>query len=149
MSTITFYRQARADGGVRTGVDVDGRQLFSHLEKGATDTDPALLWYVDVRCSGPNLPQTPARVRRWLTDASDLIVGVLEEAAASVPLGIDPSDWPLQRARIDKVRGVKVAVVCSAVRRADAKDIARHLLDIAREWPSLISALGDKALSHA
>jgi len=41
MPTITFFRQARNDGGVRTGIEVEGQTVLSRFEGEEAD-DPAL-----------------------------------------------------------------------------------------------------------
>ena len=54
MPNLTFYRQKRVDGGVRTGVELDGETVASLFEEGDPERDPALLWFVDLRCEGPD-----------------------------------------------------------------------------------------------
>ena len=34
MTTINFYRQARVDGGKRTGVEIDGETVLERFESG-------------------------------------------------------------------------------------------------------------------
>jgi len=59
MPTITFYRQARRDGGIRTGIEIDQNTVLMRFDRGRKESDPALLWCVDVRCSGARLPREP------------------------------------------------------------------------------------------
>jgi hypothetical protein len=41
MSTTTFYRQARRDGGMRSGIDIDDNPAFMRFEEGRSeDFDP-------------------------------------------------------------------------------------------------------------
>ena len=74
MPNLTFYRQARIDGGIRTGIELDGDTVFEHFEEGGPEPDPTLLWFVDLRCQGPGLPDDPRQARDWLIDHPDVIV---------------------------------------------------------------------------
>lgn len=139
MHTITFYRQARNDGGIRTGVEVDGATAAAHFEKGRTPSDPALLWYVDVQCSAKRLPTDPDAAQQWLVEHRDAIVKVIAALAEKVPAGYDPDDWPLRLSRT--IGGVNIRVSCSAVRRQDARQIARILDDIATHWSDRLQSL--------
>ena len=52
---LSFYRQKRQDGGIRTAVTVDGDTVLHRFQPGEGASDPALLWYVDLRCAGRRL----------------------------------------------------------------------------------------------
>src|SRR4051812_6199543 len=141
MPTITFFRQARRDGGVRTGIDIDDRTVLARFESGRErDDDPALLWYVDVRCSGPKLPREVRAARQWLERNEQPIVDALEGLAKQVPGGLDPSEWPLRSTK-RLTNGVTVVVACTAVRRVEAREIAEILRDVAARWRERIEAL--------
>src|SRR5215204_559527 len=121
MPEITFYRQRRRDGGTRTGIDIDGNSALDRFEAGTDDPDPALVWYVDVRCVGPSLPRTSHRARMWLLQHEVALTGVVLALAHELEAGSDPSDLPLRKtSRIGKPP-VAVTVACSAVRRLEAK----------------------------
>jgi hypothetical protein len=140
MPTITFFRQARRDGGIRTGIDIDDQTVLSRFE-GAEDDDPTLLWYVDVRCAGPRLPRAAEAARQWLERNEKPIVTALEALAKRVPEGSDPSEWPLKLSK-RLPNGVTVIVACSAVRRAEARELADILRDVATRWRERIQSLG-------
>src|SRR3989442_641927 len=97
MSTIVFYRQARRDGGVRTGIEIDQNTVLARFDRGAGEEDPAVEWYLDVRCRGPRLPREPQAAREWLISHERRITALLRSMAEEVPLGMDASDWPLTR----------------------------------------------------
>src|SRR5829696_5207955 len=122
MSEITFYRQERRDGGKRTGIEVGQRTEFVSFEPGDADNDPALVWYVDVRCSGDRLPTDGDAARAWFLQHEAAIRALLERAAAEVPAGYDPVEWPLQVT--DQVDGATVTVAASAVRRLEARQLS-------------------------
>jgi hypothetical protein len=54
--------------------------------------------------------------------------------------GIDVGSWPVQR-KISGPRGVHIRVVCSAIRRMDALQVADVMRDIAAHWDQRIQAL--------
>src|SRR5438105_3447 len=98
MPSIHFFRQLRRDGGIRTGVDVEDETVLWRFHPGRHrgDPDPAIEWYVDVRCQGPRLPHDPEGARDWLLKNGRAIHAALEAVAESIPAGVDPSDWPLR-----------------------------------------------------
>ena len=140
MATITFFRQARRDGGVRTGIDIDDQTVLSRFEPGESDDDPSLLWYVDVRCTGPRLPREVHAARQWLVRNERPIRAAIEDLAARVPQGSDPSEWPLKLTR-GAGTGARVVVACSAVRRLEARRIARILRDLSTQWRQHLDSL--------
>ena len=143
MSTITFFRQARQDGGIRTGIDIDRDTVLARFEAGDENADPALLWYVDVRLEGKKLPRTPEAARNLLIEKGPSIRSALLRTAEELAAGMDVSDWPLQR-RATIGAGVRVNIVCSAIRRVEAHQIADVLRDIAEHWDHRVSDLPAK-----
>ena len=65
MPELTFFRQKRHDEGIRMGIELDGKStLLVDFQPGLPELeyDPmgsALLWYVDIRCRGKDLPRDP------------------------------------------------------------------------------------------
>jgi len=148
MSAISFYRQARRDGGIRTGISIDTDTVLHCYDNGGDDSDPALVWFVDVRCEGRRLPDEPALAREWfLSHAQPIKVG-LRACAEELRAGIDIGSWPIERP-ISGPRAVRTRVVCSAVRRLEALDIARILQDVADHWEERIKALREAILETA
>lgn len=91
MTEIAFFINARQDGGLRTGIDVNGETIWHHFIPGPEDADPALLWWVDVTCKG-DLPSGPDAARQWMLDQSDLIRNALKRAADD----IDPARFDVE-----------------------------------------------------
>lgn len=140
MHSLTFYRQARRDGGVRTGIDIDEDTVLVRFDPGKDEPDPALLWYVDVRCRGARLPRDADGAREWLQRQSKTIKRLLEGLADEVPAGADPDQWPLlKEARVGP--GVTITVACAAMRRADAQRISGVLRDTAKHWEEWVDDL--------
>jgi hypothetical protein len=140
MKTLNFYHQKRRDGGIRTGVDLDGEPVLEEFKPGRRPVDSALEWFVDVRCSGRRLPADAEAARAWLLHRGDAIGRQLAEMADELRAGIDP-DWPLTRTMPKAANGVEVEVVCSAIRRLTARDIRQVLLRLKGSWQALIASL--------
>lgn len=139
---MTFYHQKRRDGGLRTGVEFDGECLLERYDPGENPRDSALLWYVDVRCLGEQLPDEPEAVRQWLLERGDPIRAALRELAEELGAGMD-DEWPLKK-EISSANGVRMAIYCSAMRRLDGREISAVLSDLASQWQELL----DKMVSY-
>src|SRR3954451_9524953 len=96
MPDLTFYRQKRVDGGVRTGIDIDGVTVCEDFEEGDEERDPALRWYVDLRCSGDSLPHDADLAREWLLEHEEMIRDGFSRYASQLAAGADRDDYPLQ-----------------------------------------------------
>jgi hypothetical protein len=142
MTKITFYHQKRRDGGIRTGIEINGETELG-LEEGFTreEEDPVLLWFVDLRCEGKKLPTDPEEVRAWLLKYGAVIRAGLKSLAEEIQAGIDfntfPYLWPVPGAP----RGVRMTLACSAMRRMDARSIRNVLLEIAAHWQERVARL--------
>lgn len=140
MKSLTFYHQKRKDGGVRTGVELDGERILEQFKPGRGAPDSALEWFVDVRCRGQRFPGEPDAVRRWLLDQSGEIEAHLERMANDLRAGMD-TDWPLTSELADTSNGVAIKIVCSTVRRLTGRDIGQVLLELKRSWRRLVASL--------
>lgn len=141
MPTLAFYRQARVDGGMRTGVDWGDTPLLHEFQPGNDQDDPAITWYVDVEFDGEDLPADPEAARNWLVRRGTAVAAALRHLADELLLGIDVGSWPLKRPISGLPRGVKGAVSCSASRRVDCRHIAQRLADLAEQWRGVIRRL--------
>jgi hypothetical protein len=144
MDKLNFYHQKRSDGGLRTGIDFNDERVLERFEPGDAPSDSALLWFVDVRCSGENLPSEPDAIRCWFFDRSEIICAALREMAQNLLAGIDPG-WPMRHPIIDD--GVRMAIYCSATRRLTGREISEILSDLAKTWPDVIRSLASYAHS--
>jgi hypothetical protein len=127
---LTFYRQERLDGGVRTGVMLDGTTVLHRFDEPEEEFDPTLAWSIDVRCRGDSIPKTIEPARAWLLDHEELIVSGLSGFADHLQAGSDPtgafplewSDFPLAPKDV-------------------AMTIAERLRELALHWREWIEAL--------
>ena len=140
MTKVTFFRQKRADGGVRTGISVDDDTVLWSFGGSRGDYDPALLWYVDVRCEG-KLPAAPEAARDWLLAHAGVIEAGLEELAERLQAGLDIEAWPVLHPAKNSPKGVRITVACSAVRMPETRDIARVICGVARGFERHVTGL--------
>jgi hypothetical protein len=141
MAMLIFYRQVREDGGIRTGIELNGTTVFERFESGGDDHDPALVWYVDIRCEGTNLPQTAEEARDWLQRHGMYVRDGLPVLADKLRAGVDVGSYPLRWQVPNVPEGVRMTVVCSALRRVPGLEIANVLNEIGFRWEELVKDL--------
>jgi hypothetical protein len=141
MDNLVFYQQKRRDGGVRTGISFNDERVVEEFEPGDLPRDPGLLWFVEVRGSGAELPYEEGQVKEWFLARGERIRRTLREYAEELRVGLD-ADWPLKK----EVAGAEanLAIYCSAIRRMSGPEISDVLLRMANEWEALVSTLGRK-----
>ena len=145
MDHLTFYRQARVDGGVRTGIDVNGQSLLEAFQSGGDQHDPALLWYVDVRFQGEHFPTNSDAVSDWLIQRSKTVRKGLNEAAEELAIGFDSELKPYERIISEPSDDAQIRVVVSAIRRIEGRDIAPELREISANWETILQQLAPLA----
>jgi hypothetical protein len=152
MTELTFFRQARHDGGIRMGIELDRRiTLLEDSQPGPPESeqDPlgsALLWYVDIRCRGSDLPREAEAARNWfLTNLSRLQEG-LEEFAEELRAGID-DDAPVSLSKspedldVNGSQDLVIEYVCSSVRRVKSHELADTVLDVSHHLMEYLNRL--------
>jgi hypothetical protein len=138
MNSLTYYRQKRVDGGLRSGIELNGESVGSDFVEGAADRDPGLLWYLDIRCRGRALPKTDGDAIQWFIDYADIIEDALKDASKKFIAGIDADAWPVQIPITALPKGVQGDIVCSSMRRVTGHDLASVLKFTATHWKRLI-----------
>lgn len=141
MAKLVLYRQARNDGGVRTGIDVDESAALEDFVDGNGDHDPALKWYIDVRCEGEQLPPDPIAAWKWFSVNASYFRAALGEVADHLELGLDSEILPFQKQFCGPDAGVAVEIAISAVRRMQAREVAREIRALADGWEVLLASL--------
>lgn len=149
MHELTFYRQGRYDGGIRSGIELDGKTtLLTDFQEGDTELhdDPlgsALLWYVDLRCRGADLPTEPEEARQWLVRHSAVIQDGLNRFADAAAAGADGS-FPLQWRDFPQApNGIDMEIVCSTVRRVTGHELGTILSETASHFQEYLSRLSE------
>jgi hypothetical protein len=140
---LTFYRQQRVDGGIRTGIMLGMETVFEKFEGDEDQYDPSLAWSVDLRCNGPSLPDNPTGARAWLIAHHEEIRDGFRLFADQLGVGSDPtgvlllewSDFP------NPPPGVSMKIVCGALRRVDARYLSNRLAEVGEGWLGLVNEL--------
>jgi len=158
MQELTFFRQARHDGGIRMGIELNNEVLLlNHLESGPAELedDPlasALLWFVDIRCRGKELPTEAEAARRWFLLNRGMLKEGLEEFAGELLAGTD-DDHPNSLRRSpshssEESNGdLVVQYVCSSIRRVKGRELSDAIQDFAEHFEEYLDQLS--ALSPA
>lgn len=141
MSSFTVYKQTRVDGGIRTGVDLDGAECFQDYVPGAGEEDPAILWYLDVRGRGAGVPSDPDQLWQWLLDSEPAIQQACQRAAEQLSAGVDGDGWPFRLRFPNLMTDVDVEIVGSALRRVEGTEMGRFILEFASDWSPMLTRL--------
>ena len=137
---ITFFRQSRRDGGLRTGIDLNDELVYGNYV-GPEDFDPVLDWYVDFQFSGPSVPGDRKRIKRWLISRSDEVRRVLRQQIAELRSGIDHEALPVVSEHRGKNSDDRLVIRVSASNRAASREIPRIFRDFEKHWSDEIRAL--------
>jgi hypothetical protein len=146
MATLGFYHDVRADGGRRTGVEVNGSCELELYEEESGDFDPALLWYVDLSCEGESLPPERELARLWFLNNEQPLVEILLSVADRIEIGFDVEARPFRRIIADGPGGSRVSVSVSAIHRLQAREVATELRSLTRNWRNLLERLVSESL---
>ena len=141
MAAVTFYKQVRADGGVRVGIEIDGSIVFHQFDKGTEEFDHALVWHIDVRCEGKPVPGTPEEARHWLLQVAPIVKKGLHDLATDLEVGLDIEPYPLRRSVAAAPANSTITIVCSAVHRLSGLQIAQELKKLATQWDKVVRKL--------
>jgi hypothetical protein len=142
MPKLTFYRQGRADGAIRTGIELDDETIFESYEESDQDVDPTLLWYVDLRCKGPAVPSDPQEAKQWLLDSEEIVREGFMRCAREFEAGRDVDLYPILWSRFSGVpKDVEMTIACATNRRIWALSVPKLLEDIALHWRERIEHL--------
>ena len=146
MPQLRFYRQERYDRGVRTGFGVDDQPALEEFSSGSGESDPALLWYVDMVLEGRSLPENVEQARAWIIEHAEPIVTCLRSAAERLEIGLDDTtDWPYRIRLANLPRGVRGEIRVSAVRGLGEGELANRLTALAEDWKMAIHRLAPMA----
>jgi len=141
MASVTFFRQQRVDGGIRTGIDYEGCTLLESFAQGSDEDDPALLWFVDVKLEGPVIPsRSPNHLRQWLIDLAAKLQPHLDAVAEELSAGVD-GEWPVQRSFSMPAEDLLLTVSATGIRRLQARQIGEKVREVSQRWPELLEAL--------
>jgi hypothetical protein len=144
---LTFFHQKRKDLRTRTGIEVDDDLLLEKLSPGFDGNDSALLWYVDVRCTGEQpAPTEPPEARALLINMGEPVRSAFLILAEELRAGLDSDVWPIRRRISNLPSGLSGEVVCSAMRRITDGELSHVLRNLAENWPKVLEELSEPAV---
>jgi hypothetical protein len=141
MAKIVFYKQARDDGGIHTGIEVNGITCYERFEIEGEEYDPALIWYVEVYCEGDELPDDAAGALSWLKSHAGPIKDGLQNLAAKVQIGLDHNTTPLHWPVSNAPHGVSMKILCDVARRRVGLDMAKLITDLGLHLEGILQRL--------
>jgi hypothetical protein len=142
MPKLTFYRQGRADGAIRTGIELDDETIFENYEETERDVDPTLLWYVELRCKGSAIPSDPPEAKQWLLGNEAIGREGFSRCASEVEAGRDVDLYPFLWSKFSGVpKDVEMTIACATNRRIWALSVPKLLEDFAEHWRERIEHL--------
>ena len=153
MRELTYYQQLRRDGGLRTGIDLDQEtSLLSDFLDGSPELQddpmgPALVWFVDLRCRGDELPIESEAAREWFLEHVETFREGFARLADAL-VGVDASETIRWADFPRPIPGVQAEIVCSATRRSDGRAFAETLREVARELPDSLRVIREPEPLH-
>lgn len=144
MAKLLFYRQARRDGGVRTGVEHEMGLVAEDFQEGSGEFDPRLIWSIDLPCDGAGVPDDPAMALPWLDSMSDLISAGLIACAHQLRGGLDPDFYTYEYILTPAIGrplpdDVFVSVRSKVNGREAGQSIGQVLEELGRSWDEILS----------
>ena len=141
MPTLTYYKNVRNDGGVRTGVGLNGETVLEDFVEGRQEPDPILVWYVDLLFESSKVPKEAEAIRAWLATMGNYVKQGLDEIATKMEVGIDQQWNPFSYPLLRTPTGVKITMSGAAMNRVRIEDFAQHLREIKQEWDKSLRRL--------
>jgi hypothetical protein len=132
MPSVTFFRNARRDGEIHSGVSLDDDLILESWKNQAEDRDPVLDWFVEFEIDSPEAPASVDHIRAWLPKQAAAIDEALASAARELEVGMDGGVAPFQFRTTRQ--GAAIEVRGAASRRVRSTDIARHVEELRAGW---------------
>src|ERR1700722_6032187 len=141
MPELLFYHHVRADGATRTGITQGDEELWHSFRNASKDSDPMLLWSVDLRCEGKAIPLGADGARSWLLDNAaairdgiDRVRVLLENDLVLNLLSLHWKTFPLLPA------GTRAVLVCMFCRWTESTELLPILQDLSERWEKRLRA---------
>lgn len=141
MTEITFYRQQRRDGSIRSGLELNGEPQFGliqswPLETSDDDLSMVLDWYIDLTIQSPNPidHSDPEQTKNELLKLQTSIQHGLNQLANSMGAGVDFESPVLWSKFPELSEGFHVEMVCRASSRISSRQLMREINEFANHW---------------
>ncbi len=118
------------------------------------ENDPlgsALLWYVDIRCRGKELPSDPEGARRWFLAHRAEFENGLHEFADEVRAGTD-DDSTLRKSapcggRLEVGDDLQIEYACGVIRRVKGPELADRLHEVGHHFAEYLQRIPERVPS--
>ena len=144
MPRVTFFRNARRDGEIHSGVSLEDDLILESWKNQAEDRDPVLDWFVEFEIDNPEAPASADDIRAWLPKQSAEIDEALALASRELDVGMDGGVAPFQFRTTRQ--GGAIEVRGAASRRVRSTDIARRVDDLRADWRTDLMGLSVSTL---
>jgi len=141
MTEITFYRQQRRDGSIRSGLELNGEPQFGLIQSWPSETSDddlsmVLDWYIDLTIQSPNPidHSDPEQTKNELLKLQASIQHGLNQLANSMGAGVDFESPVLWSKFPELSEGFHVEMVCRASSRISSRQLMREINEFANHW---------------
>lgn len=145
MNKVVFFWNDRMDGGVHFGLVANDVLLFDELKDGSGESDPALNWFVDIKCESKSLPKGAAEIRNWILNLAPQINQALDALASKLEVGTDGDISPFSiKTKVSAhPASVHIEVKGSALRTIRETQIAGHIMKVKKSWERELRRLSE------
>jgi hypothetical protein len=141
MTEITFYRQQRRDGSIRSGLELNGEPQFGLIQSWPSETSDddlsmVLDWYIDLTIQSPNPidHSDPEQTKNELLKLQASIQHGLNQLANSMGAGVDFESPVIWSKFPELSEGFHVEMVCRASSRITSRQLMREINEFANHW---------------
>ncbi len=141
MTEITFYRQQRRDGSIRSGLELNGEPQFGLIQSWPSETSDddlsmVLDWYIDLTIQSPNPidHSDPEQTKNELLKLQASIQHGLNQLENSMGAGVDFESPVIWSKFPELSEGFHVEMVCRASSRITSRQLMREINEFANHW---------------
>lgn len=140
MTEITFYRQKRRDGSVRSGLHATGPYDLENFEKGPEQLadDPCahvLDWFIDLQLQSPRQMDDAEAARDELLSHADEITAGLNRMVDEIGVGLDSNRPVVWQNFPELPTGYSCRLNCSISLKYRGMPYMDLLRDFVGRWP--------------
>ncbi len=148
MTEITFYRQQRRDGSIRSGLELNGEPQFGLIQSWPSETSDddlsmVLDWYIDLTIQSPNPIDSsdPDQTKNELLKLQASIQHGLNQLANSMGAGVDFESPVLWKNFPELSDGYEIELVCRASNRISSRQLMNEIHGFAHHWLEYLGSL--------
>lgn len=148
MTEITFYRQKRRDGSVRSGLELDGETqlgLIQGVTNESEDDDFSMVldWFLDLTIQVPDVIEhsDPQKARLELLKLQTAIQDGLDRLVQAMGAGLD-HEIPFRWSDFNLLpEGYHATFLCRAANRTMGRELSQEVQQFALRWKNDLAEL--------